>query len=535
MKVSIVGSCVSRDQFSLLQTKEDCELIDYVARQSLVSARYEVDPKLIDKTLFESKFQLNSEISDFQADLWRRAAEFAPNSDLILMDLIDERRGLLELGHDQFITNNWELESTKLKDRLNWVRFVEFGSNEHFNQWKLSVLRLLHILEDYDKRHALICIPPLFADKYEDGSTDHELSEVHSLRTQYQRYMDFLVEQGVRMAVVPESRLTADKDHRWGPRPFHYSAKSEDLINRAILRNWAIINRSEVERTDFEFACSKASVTLTREIENGRNIHGVVALEPYSQHYLYVENSDDSMTKPRLTVLFNGAVDVKRAGNNPVFQRSSWANDIKGDLLFVADPTLTVAAPLRLGWGQGTAGHWGSISQAGVIEAALNFWRNRRALAPGEGEVQLFGSSAGGFQALVLGAIVESNRVIVNNPQIDWLKYEVRGAVRDAIEVAYGKIANAPGFRDRWQTRVSATSLFKHNHFCPNIHYYLNLDSKFDMSLQYPVFQRFLDDRNNQRYIQNVSIHYYRAAQAGHNPLDKQTTLNIINSDIIDI
>lgn len=56
MKTLIIGSCVSRDQFTILQRLGNFELLDYIARQSLPSSCSPVDPALVQQDLFPPTF-----------------------------------------------------------------------------------------------------------------------------------------------------------------------------------------------------------------------------------------------------------------------------------------------------------------------------------------------------------------------------------------------------------------------------------------------------------------------------------------------
>ena len=87
-KVSIFGSCTSRDLFRLYPSK-DLELCSYVARQSVVSAVSAPVPLKLDEIALTSPFQKMAVWRDFNKttfDLFRE-----DGSDWLIIDLIDER------------------------------------------------------------------------------------------------------------------------------------------------------------------------------------------------------------------------------------------------------------------------------------------------------------------------------------------------------------------------------------------------------------------------------------------------------------
>lgn len=530
MKTLIIGSCVSRDQFTILQRLGDYELLDYIARQSLPSSCFPVDPTLIDKELFSSNFQLRSITGDFEGDLWRRVDATVDDADLILLDLIDERRGCLVLEGGGLITDSWELTATGQRESLPYQRHIALDSPEYFSLWAEAFDRLIDLLKERGKLQNLIVVAPSFASVYEDGTSDRNLAEVSRLNRAYEPYWHYLLQQGINIAAPNPALLRAARNHRWGPRPFHYSTDSELALNTTIRQQ---LNRLFLSRTDFElfqFSYQKARHTLESVHSTGDETHGVVAAEGLRTEY-FVGGAKCSPAEPmRLTVFFNGAIERERSGGKVVFQRRTWMKDIHGVSAYIADPTLSAENDLGIGWGLGNKSSWGIPMQAGVVQAIIDDWRFRNRLHPSDGEVQFFGSSAGGFQALAVSALVPVNRVIVNNPQVDWLKYEARRFVLAAVNHVFGPEANTSSFRHIWGKRISVPTLMQRSLFLPNVMYLLNVCSQADFNIQFPLLREYYVQLPGDAATNNFVVHYYKSPETGHAPLPKEELLPYINS-----
>ena len=101
-KISIFGSCTSRDLFRLYPSK-DLELCSYVARQSVVSAVSEPIPLELDDIKLESAFQKMAVWRDFNKTTFDLFKE--DGSEWLIIDLIDERFPPVRYG-DSYVTKS---------------------------------------------------------------------------------------------------------------------------------------------------------------------------------------------------------------------------------------------------------------------------------------------------------------------------------------------------------------------------------------------------------------------------------------------
>lgn len=262
---------------------------------------------------------MRSITGDFVGDLWSRVDATVDDADLILLDLIDERRGCLLLESGGLITDNWELTAVGQRESLRYQRHIALDSPEYFSLWVKAFDRLISLLKDRGKLQNLIVIAPSFASVYEDGTSDRNLAEVSILNRAYEPYWHYLLQQGINIATPNPTQLRAAKNHKWGPRPFHFSRDSELALNTAIRQQ---MNRIFLGRTDFElfqFSYQKARRTLESVHSAGDETHGVVVAEGLRTEY-FVGATQGSQAEPlRLTVFFNGAIDRERSGGKSYF------------------------------------------------------------------------------------------------------------------------------------------------------------------------------------------------------------------------
>ncbi len=129
----------------------------------------------------------------------------------------------------------------------------------------------------------------------------------------------------------------------------------------------------------------------------------------------FKKNSD------RLVVFYNGAVDVEKTPL-PVFQRWSWLEKLPYSAMVISDPTIEQIAREKsgkshIGWYQGDCDGF-------VLEQIVEHIKKTiHKLDIEESNVLFYGSSAGGFAALVSASLLQRSKACVINPQVDVLQY----------------------------------------------------------------------------------------------------------------
>lgn len=233
LRVSIYGSCVSRDTVESMGN--DALVVDYVARQSLVSAVGSPWSGLGDLGL-RSPFQARSLRGDLVKDALPRLRAAAPRTDLVLIDLVDERLGVHLHDDGRVATHSYELTQSSVFSAVSsGSQFLGIGSNKHFEKWRRAVWHLRQTLEGADLWKRTIVLAPQWAEGDDLGEPfplwrSLTMAEVNR---RYQRYFDYLKAAGLPLATVNSVDCLAQSDHKWGRQPYHYApAVYERLVKQ---------------------------------------------------------------------------------------------------------------------------------------------------------------------------------------------------------------------------------------------------------------------------------------------------------------
>lgn len=213
-RVFAYGSCVSRDAF---QEPDAPILVDYLARSCLGSAFSAPSDRLATVSLESnpSAFQRRMVSTDLGKGLENiiRNAEF----DLMLVDFIDERLQLIRSasGYD---TYSPELSRTGFK--VDPQLLVEPGSDEYMVAFRAGWKKLLKLVSG----EKIVINRVFWATHDELGSELSEFPNISHSNDILARLYDYACSTpGVRVIDYSEDELTADRDHKWGVSPFHFS------------------------------------------------------------------------------------------------------------------------------------------------------------------------------------------------------------------------------------------------------------------------------------------------------------------------
>lgn len=269
MKIAIFGSCVSRDTAEFIP---EAEVVAYVARHSVVSLESPHGAKGIDFSELTSSFQKRMVTSDLKGTGIARVSKNAGELDVVLIDLVDERRGFWLFPDGTTMTNSLEVEScgAARNARRSGARLVEFGTDEHFKMWESGFDTLIKGLKDAGLWERTILLDIEWAGAVDgaqhpqnDGfsklgrqwrrvqrgtreagrnlTKGHGLGQAwQSLRTvkpteaeafadraqsansDYIRYREEARSLTASSVTRTSSEVRIDKDHKWGPQPFHF-------------------------------------------------------------------------------------------------------------------------------------------------------------------------------------------------------------------------------------------------------------------------------------------------------------------------
>lgn len=282
MKIAIFGSCVSRDTAEFMP---EAEVVAYVARHSVTTLESPHGTVGIDLSDLTSAFQKRMVTSDLTGTGLERIVKNANDLDVVLLDLIDERRGFWRFPDGATMTNSLEIESCGAARlaRRSGARLVEFGTDEHFDRWKSGFTTLIDGLKDADLWEITIFLDIEWARAIDgaqhpqnDGfakagrqwrrlqrgsreavrglSRGRGVGEVWrtlrnvqpteaerfaeralSANADYIRYRNEARSLTVSSVMKSSNEVRIDRNHKWGPQPFHYRHEDYKSIVHSIL------------------------------------------------------------------------------------------------------------------------------------------------------------------------------------------------------------------------------------------------------------------------------------------------------------
>lgn len=276
MNIAIFGSCVSRDTCEFIP---DAKVLVYVARHSVTSLESPHGTKGVDISGLDSAFQKRMVTSDLQGSGIAKIVKAADGLDLVLLDLVDERRGYWLFSDGTTMTNSIEIESCgAARDaRRAGARLVQFGSEEHFEAWRNGFSRLVDALRNAGLWQKTVFLDIEWAQSL-DGAQHPKGKQIAKIRRGVRRLqrgfreatrslsrgepahgiwsylrhvqpteaeifadraaaanLEYLRYRRVARSEVADTirrrsdEVRISRDHKWGPEPFHY--RNSDYVS----------------------------------------------------------------------------------------------------------------------------------------------------------------------------------------------------------------------------------------------------------------------------------------------------------------
>lgn len=281
MNIAILGSCVSRDTCEYMP---NAKVVEYVARQSVTSILKPHGFQNAELSSITSPFQKRMVKGDLEGDGVRRIVNRSAEVDLLLIDLVDERRGFFHFENGTTMTNSVEVEQSGLAaTALNdGARLIEFGTEEHYEKWSLGFNLMVEqlrnsclidrtILLDIDWAQAvdgskhprqglsgrlgrsfrrvqrgaresarsfaanqsgrqawtkLRDVPPTEAERHAERA-----KRANRIYSKYRTLARSLLPRYVERR---SGELRIDRNHKWGPQPFHYRVADYQSIVQSV-------------------------------------------------------------------------------------------------------------------------------------------------------------------------------------------------------------------------------------------------------------------------------------------------------------
>lgn len=166
--IFIYGGCVSRDSFEHL--KDDHSLVQYVSRQSLISAASRPSYKLRTDHL-SNTFQDRSVIGDVNSSLFSLIAAKHSTTEIFVFDILSERLGVFRIPGGTYVTKSTELAKTRIISQLEKpAASVAFGSDRHFDLWQEAVEHFSRALKKAHLFDRTLCIEAPWTEESVSGN-----------------------------------------------------------------------------------------------------------------------------------------------------------------------------------------------------------------------------------------------------------------------------------------------------------------------------------------------------------------------------
>lgn len=228
-KVFLYGGCVIRDAYENI--REEVELQDYVARQSLISA-INMPAKLPEADL-GSPFQSRMINGDIKSSLIHKMKAAAPSTDLFVMDCHVERSGVYLLKDKSFITKSVDLRRSKLLRDVYGHTHVQVGSARHTAFYEIAARRFVGRLEQFGLKEKTLVIDAPWANM-DDTGAPFELYEdrpIQQISEQVGSLARILEGHGLKIVRMPDELAVGKSDHQWGRAPFHFGSDAMEWVS----------------------------------------------------------------------------------------------------------------------------------------------------------------------------------------------------------------------------------------------------------------------------------------------------------------
>lgn len=220
VKVSILGSCVTRDAFAM-PAASDFEIDEYFARSALASATAELPFVDFDDSGIESPFQRRIVGFD-HAKALIGYVESQP-FDAFIYDLIDERFDLVQHGSRIATRSNEFLSGVVLSEA---DQRIASGSDDFFSLWESGWERLIDVFTAIDavakiRIHVVHWAVRTNSGPFPKAKVKEAKRANTMLDLMYSRMSLDLTES--QFLVPDRSLVVGADDHKWGPAPFHFA------------------------------------------------------------------------------------------------------------------------------------------------------------------------------------------------------------------------------------------------------------------------------------------------------------------------
>jgi len=162
--------------------------------------------------------------------------------DYLLIDFLEERFGILDLGNGQLLTDSDALRDTKFNALM--YHKSEFTDDGYLKIWEKACEKFIVFLKDNIPPSKVILIRMFLSQRVSDGTLYPEHNNLRlkntTLSEMYRLFEEICMCQKypVNVITIPESLMYTQLNHKYGLLPEHFSTRAEllasELLNRLL-------------------------------------------------------------------------------------------------------------------------------------------------------------------------------------------------------------------------------------------------------------------------------------------------------------
>ncbi|KPM61485.1 hypothetical protein HB4184_18335 [Pseudomonas putida] len=224
----------------------------------------------------------------------------------------------------------------------------------------------------------------------------------------------------------------------------------------------------------------------------------------------------------KLVCLMPSALPAGREKPDAVFHRWSWCSHIHENVISLNDPTFSTSE-IFCGW------FLGDGSKDLISQHAEQVRQIARKLNVDDCDIIFYGSSMGGFAALMMASVVGGSSAIAEVPQLDLREYPVKGAIRDVEKYCLNG-TSLESFSSEHPNLISVFERFKKEKNVPNFTIVTNnADIEFLAALDFFKALNLHDRAFDRKGRTELKVH---ADNIGHRPLPTTIGVELIKAAI---
>jgi len=243
VKVAVLGSCVTRDNFNSQFNENYKEFYECIALQnqssiiSLMGKPVQYKPEEIDGLNEWDRWNVKTDLDKtFLTNLQTNKPDY------LIVDLFaDVLFGCIEI-EKQFVTNNrWKLWKTSYYKHLSNFTFIHIEDDfkYYMELWSCAINQLFIFLKEYLPNCKVVLHKSRFADKYIDENGKFQ-TLVNSINVEklnrYWEQLDDYIKQHFNVAIIDltGNEFLLDRQHPWGLFNLHFESTYYHHFLRAL-------------------------------------------------------------------------------------------------------------------------------------------------------------------------------------------------------------------------------------------------------------------------------------------------------------